>query len=103
MSATKKARIARPDRNLFEGMNVRVVIERRLPNQIVIPKSAVVERSGRKVVFTVEDGLAKWHYVTVAHENDEEVAIGEGLRAGERVIVSGNLNLGHDAPVRPEQ
>ena len=94
-----KARIARPDARMFEGMNARVVIERRLPNQVVIPKSAVVERSGRKVVFTAEDGLAKWHYVTIAHENDAEVAIGEGLRAGEQVIVSGNLNLAHDAPV----
>ena len=94
-----KARINRPDAGLFEGMNARVVIERRIPNQVVVPKSAVVERSGRKVVFTVEKGLAKWHYVTIAYENETDVAIGEGLRAGEQVIVSGSLNLAHDAPV----
>ncbi len=94
-----KARLTATDGQLFEGMNARVVIERRLANQVVVPKSAVVERSGRKVVFTVEDGLAKWHYVTVAYENEREVAIGEGLRAGERVIVLGSLNLAHDAPV----
>ncbi|MFD2937753.1 efflux RND transporter periplasmic adaptor subunit [Spirosoma flavum] len=98
-----KSRINHPDAALFEGMNARVVIERRVPGQVIIPKEAVVERSGRKVVFTAENGLAKWHYVTVAHENDTEVAISEGLRAGEPVIVSGQLNLGHGAPVTVEQ
>ncbi|SOD83043.1 efflux RND transporter periplasmic adaptor subunit [Spirosoma fluviale] len=108
-----KARINQPDNQLFEGMNARIVIERRIPDQLVIPKSAVVERSGRKVVFTVEDnannpgwarpGLAKWNYVTIAHENDTEVAISEGLKPGDRVIVSGNLNLAHDAPVGVEK
>ncbi len=110
-----KARINRPDQYLFEGMNARIFIERRMPNQLVIPKSAVVERSGRKVVFTVDNGTAnpgranpgranpsraKWNYVTIAHENDTEVAISEGLKPGDRVIISGNLNLAHDAPVR---
>ncbi|GAB2565839.1 efflux RND transporter periplasmic adaptor subunit [Spirosoma areae] len=104
-----KARITQPDSRLFEGMNARISIERRLANQLIVPKSAVVERSGRKVVFTVEAGKAnpavprrdraKWNYVTIAHENDTEVAISEGLKPGDRVIVSGNLNLGHDAPV----
>lgn len=105
-----KARINHADQHLFEGMNARIVIERRLPHQLVVPKSAVVERSGRKVVFTVESanvspnrassGRAKWNYVTIAHENDRDVAISEGLKPGDQVIVSGNLNLAHDAPVR---
>ena len=100
-----KARISQPDSRLFEGMNARIVLERRIPNQLVVPKSAVVERSGRKVVFTVENSVAnpdraKWNYVTIAYENDTEVAISEGLKPGDQVIVSGNLNLGHDAPVR---
>lgn len=94
-----KAKINRSDIRLFDGMNARVVIERRFANQLVIPKSAVVERSGRKVVFTVENGLAKWHYVTVSHENELEVAISGGLKTGEQIIISGSLNLAHDAPV----
>jgi membrane fusion protein, multidrug efflux system len=72
---------------------------------LVVPKEAVVERSGRKVVFCYEAesdtlGLAKWHYVTVLHENQQQLAIGEGLKAGEKVIVEGNMNLGHDARIR---
>lgn len=102
-----RARLSGADARLFEGMNARVSVERSLGRQLVVPKSAVVERSGRKVVFTVEqdaDGIsrAKWHYVTILHENDREVAIGEGLKAGERVIVSGPLNLAHDAVVKEQ-
>jgi RND family efflux transporter MFP subunit len=98
-----KIRINNPDKYLLDGMNAKIVIEKLIANQIVIPKTAVVERSGRKVVFTYEKGLAKWHYVTIAHENETEVAISEGLKAGEMVITKGNLNLGHDAAVSLKQ
>lgn len=95
-----KARIQQADNQLFEGTNVQVVVEKMLPNQLIIPKTAVVERSGRKVVFTEEGGFAKWHYVSILHENATDVTIIEGLSVGERVIVEGNLNLGHDAQVK---
>jgi len=100
-----KARINNADKYLFEGMNVRVRVEKGIPSQIVVPKEAVVERSGRKVIFTYaaetdSSGLAKWNYVTVAHENDTEIALSEGIKAGEIVIIDGNLNLGHDARVK---
>lgn len=100
---TVRARVNAGTKNrLFEGMNVQVVIERNIPNQIIIPKSAVVLRSGRPVVFTYheQDRLAKWNYVTIVHENDQEVAISEGIKAGDRVIFEGNLNLDHDAAVQ---
>lgn len=97
-----KVSIQNPDQYLLEGMNAQVIIEKNLQNQIVIPKEAVVERSGKKVVFVYENGLAKWNYVTVAHENSQEVAISEGLKVGQKVIVEGNLNLGHDAKVAIE-
>lgn len=86
---------------LLEGMNIRVVLEKRIPNQLVVPKSAVVLRSGKSVVFTYDEasGLAKWNYVTVLHENDTHAAIGEGLKPGDLVIFEGNLNLDHDAKV----
>jgi RND family efflux transporter MFP subunit len=90
---------------LLLGMNLQVAIEQELPAQLVIPKSAVVLRSGREVVFTYEprEGRAKWKYVTVAQVNDTQAAIAEGLEAGEEVIVEGHLNLGHDARVAIRQ
>lgn len=94
-----RAIINRPERLLFEGMNARVVIERHLAKQLVVPKSSIVERNGRKVLFTVEEGRAKWHYVTVSSENEQDVAISEGLDVNEHVIVSGNINIAHNATV----
>jgi RND family efflux transporter MFP subunit len=87
--------------SLLEGMNLRVIIEKAIPHQLVIPKSALVLRSGKPVVFTYDEaaGLAKWNYVTVAFENDSEAAISEGLKDGDLIIFEGNLNLDHDAQV----
>ena len=89
---------------LFESMKVEAVLERSLPGQLVVPRSAVVLRSGREVVFTYDEksGLAKWNYVKVSYRNDVSAAIAEGLEPGMAVIWDGNLNLDHDAVVRPD-
>jgi membrane fusion protein (multidrug efflux system) len=82
-------------------MNVRVILEQRIPDQVIIPRSALVLRSGREVVFTYEpnEQLAKWKYVTIAYENEDQLAVSEGIEAGDLVIYEGNLNLAHDAEV----
>lgn len=84
---------------LFSGMNVRVSVHRQLDGQLVIPKSAVVLRSGKQVVFTLKNGLAQWNYVRTALENSDCYSIAEGLQEGDTVIVTGNVNLAHEAPV----
>lgn len=87
--------------DLFEGMNVRVTMEESVPNQIVVPKTALVKRSGRDVVFTynAEKGVAEWKYVTIGNENEGFLAITEGISEGDAVIIEGNLNLDHNANV----
>jgi hypothetical protein len=67
---------------------------------IIVPKEAVVIRSGKHVVFTAERGLAKWNYVTVGRENGKEIEIIEGLKENQAVIITNNLQLAHDAPVK---
>lgn len=84
---------------LFSGMNVRVSVHRSLGEQLVIPKSAVVLRSGKQVVFTLKDGKAMWNYIQTGLENVESYSLTEGLKEGDVVIVSGNINLAHEAPV----
>lgn len=86
---------------LFDGMNLRVSVKRRMEEALVVPKSAVVMRSGgRKVVFTLQGDKAAWNYVTTSLENMDEYVIAEGLDAGVTVITGGNINLSHEAPVR---
>ena len=90
---------------LFSGMNVRVNVFRSLDKQFVIPKSAVVLRSGRQVVFTLKNGQAKWNYVQTGLENAEEYTLvgasqTDEIAEGDTVIVTGNVNLAHEAPVK---
>jgi len=84
---------------LFDGMNVNVRIQKTLPNQLVIPKKALVLRTNRQVVFTLHEGKAMWNYVKTGLENATGFIITEGLSEGDSVIYDGNINLAHEAPV----
>ncbi len=84
---------------LFEGMNVRVSIQRSVGKQLVVPKEALVLRSGRQVIFTLVDGKAYWNYVQTGLENAGQYTVTEGLKEGDIVIISGNINLAHEATV----
>lgn len=85
----------------YDGMKVQVQVMRSLPDQIIVPREALVIRSGRKVIFVYDpvSRLAKWHYVTTGSENESSVTITDGIEAGDQVIIEGNLNLSHDAEV----
>lgn len=87
---------------LIDGMNVKVVIRKPVPNQLVVPKEALVIRQGKDVIFVRQDSLAIWKYVTLEFENSTSVSVKEGLEPGDLVIVSGNVNLAHETIVREE-
>ena len=86
-------------RGLIDGLGARVKISRKLDRRLVVPKKAVVLRSGRQVVFTWEGGKALWNYVTTGAENFDSYVIEEGLRPGQIIIVDGNEDLAHESPV----
>lgn len=96
----------RNDGSLLDGMNVRVTVERSIKNQLVVPRSAVVIRDNLDVLFTyTDDGKAHWTYVNILHSNGDSYAV-EGnsgrnavLNEGDRVIISGNLNLADQSEV----
>lgn len=94
-----RAKVKSTTEMLFDGMNAKVLINRPIEDVIVVPKEALVLRSNKEVVFTVENGLAKWNYVKVLDQNSNSYAINEGLKVGDTIIVSGNMNLSHDAKV----
>ncbi len=97
-----KARVSN-NGQLIEGMNVKVTLRQPMGESLVIPKSAVVMRSGKPVVFTLTRGKAQWNYVEILAENSDSCTVAprtkeyEGLSAGDTVIVKGNLNLAHDS------
>jgi RND family efflux transporter MFP subunit len=87
-------------RGLLPGMNARAIIRAPQNNSIVVPKQALVYRSGRPVVFTIEKEESKWNYVEVGKDNGQEVEILSGIESGMTVITSNNLQLAHQAPVQ---
>lgn len=85
---------------LLDGMNVKISAKQRFGNVISLPKEAVLDRQDSKVVFTHQDGKAKWNYVKIAHENSTHFVISSGLKEDDEVIIKGNFNLVHDKKIQ---
>lgn len=94
-----KAVINNKNASLVDGMNISIKVKREIENSLIVPKSAVLSRQGKKIVFVYEKGLAIWKYVRVGFENSNEVSIIEGLKEGEKVIFNNNLGLVHQTEV----
>ncbi|GHT61465.1 cation efflux system protein [Bacteroidia bacterium] len=99
-----KAVVNNLDNKFYEGMNVKIRVQRLLGKQLVIPKSALVLRTNKKVVFTLKNNQANWVYVETAQENsDSYVVVDDGkLNVGDSIIYDGNINLAHESPVKSE-
>jgi len=92
--------VGNPTEEIKPGMHAEVEIAAEIYNdRLLVPQDAVLTRSGRKLVFVVEDGLAKWRYVEIGVENERFVEILDGVKAGEMVIVEGHFTMAHDARV----
>ena len=94
-----KATIKSKTNRLFDGMNIKVIIDHASKELLVIPKDALVTRGGKEVVFTLEGGKAKWNYVEIIDENSSSYAVQKGLNVGDTILVAGNTNLAHDTRV----
>ncbi len=95
-----------PTEELKPGMHAEVEIESEIyKDKLIVPQEAILVRGGRKLVFVVENGLAKWRYIQIGLENENYAEIlpganpGEGLNEGEMVIIEGHFTLAHDARV----
>jgi RND family efflux transporter MFP subunit len=89
-----------PRPSLLPGMFATVHIDTDVrTHRLLVSRSALLVRDERQLVFTVEHGRAKWHYVQTGEGNDELIEIRSGLTPGDTVIVDGHYTLAHDAPV----
>ena len=93
---------------LRPGMTVDVRLEAtRIPNQRLVPKSAVIERDGRPLVFVVKNGRAEWVYINRGRDNGVDTQVLPDtitseipVKPGDQVITRGHLTLSHQAQVR---
>ncbi len=80
---------------LKNGMFTRVTLHLKAPTPVLlVPKDAVVHRTGGDDVYIVRDGKAHRIAVQTGREKDNFVEIeGDPLKAGDPVVVTGNENL----------
>ncbi len=107
---TRTARVTvllpNPRGRIKPGMYARVSLDATyFPDRILVPRSAILEKDRRTMLFVFEEGRAKWRYVTTGLENDTQVEIlpdeeTSMVEPGEVVLVDNHFYIIHDAPVR---
>ena len=80
---------------LTDGQTVRVVIEQTAPDEVVtIPLAAVATDQGGQFVYVVNgDNSVEQRRVKLGVERDGFIAVGDGVKLGERVIVQGQQRV----------
>lgn len=86
---------------LRPGMFLEVVFVAETREDVpIVPRQAVVERQGRKVVFVVSGKKAQRRDVLLGLGDDRRVEIREGVEPGERIVTRGVETLSDETPVR---
>src|SRR5690606_34253509 len=83
------------DQPLYEGMAARARLPIGAPIEcVMIPRDALLNELGRNSVYTVEDGVARRHYVDIVAYRGSWVGVGsEFLDASDTYIVKGHERL----------
>ncbi|WP_460451485.1 efflux RND transporter periplasmic adaptor subunit [Alsobacter sp. SYSU BS001988] len=99
---TAKATFANEDLALWPGQYVDVEIELgKRPNTVVLPTVSLQVGQDSPYVFVVKpDSTVELRKVTVAAADGDRTAIVDGVKAGERVVIDGQLRLANGARVR---
>jgi len=81
-------------------VEVTLIAERR-EDVPVVPREAVAERGGRKVVFVLTGQKVSRREVGLGLGDDEIIEIRQGVEPGERVVIRGLETLTDGTSVRP--
>jgi membrane fusion protein, multidrug efflux system len=106
-TVTGKAKIANANEGLWPGQFVKAEIILGVePNALSVPAAAVQLGPQGAYVFVIKDGnIAEVRPVVISRTQTGESVISSGLKAGEQVVVDGQLRLVNGAAVtmRPAQ
>ncbi|GJD97051.1 efflux RND transporter periplasmic adaptor subunit [Methylobacterium iners] len=84
------------------GSTITVALSRKTAPRVLLPATALLRAGERDAVWVVSEGgdRVSRRDVAVAERSDDRVAIGDGLAAGERVVVAGVNSLSDGQAVR---
>ena len=92
--------ISDKDRRIKPGMFGRIsIVYDQHTNVLQIPRSAIIEESGEKSVFVVNDGKAMRQTVQTGYSNRGMIEITDGLVDDDQVVIVGQVGLKDDADV----
>lgn len=84
-----------------ERKRARIAIQQ-ISATIRVPRSSVLERDNRFVIFKTKQGQAQWVYVTVKGQNKEwSVVDGKGLSVGDTIAYDRHFTLSHLQKIEP--
>jgi membrane fusion protein, multidrug efflux system len=98
-----RATFPNPDGMLTDGQTVRVIIEgEKVPEVVAVPQAAIAQDQTGPYVFVVTDkNVAEQRRVRTGTAREGLIAVADGLKAGERVIVQGQQRVRPGMTVNP--
>ena len=80
--------------SLRPGMTARAVLDGiRVPDALLLPESALVDRNRRRVVFVVEAGVARMREPVLAAGFNNRLQVLRGLSPGDQIVTDGQASL----------
>ena len=101
---TVRAMFPNPDDILTSGQTVRVIVEEKGGDEVVvIPQSAVaVDQTGSYVFVVGQDNKVEQRRVRLGANRAGLAVVDEGVKAGERVVVQGQQRIRAGMTVAPQ-
>ena len=82
------------DHDIRPGMIARVAFLRRvIPDALVAPLFAIVDKGGERLLFVEKDGVAHARTVSIGVIEGDRVQITKGLDPGDHLIVTGQTEV----------
>lgn len=95
-----RAYLMNPSGQFMAGDFVQIKLDlQQQSDAILIPPEAVIPELNQQVVFIVKDTVAIRRVVKTGTRTRDQIEITEGLKAGDKVILSGLMTLKDGAPV----
>ncbi len=69
-------------------MSVRILIDKR-DNVLTVSRGSFVDESGGRYAYVVHDGIAEKREIRVGANSIDKVEILDGLKPGDKIVISG--------------